>query len=181
MRFAERGAWLWAPAVFLVDFAAKRLVMANSARLEPPLEVLGNFLRLADVRNPGAAMGLAFGGRPFLVAVSLVAVVVLAVLYLRTPAKRFVRRGAVAAILGGALGNLVDRIFYHGFVVDFIDVGIGAHRFYTFNVADMGVSLGGTLLFLSLWRADRDTASPVAPGPVSPSAAPAPEVDDDAV
>ena len=48
------------------------------------------------------------------------------------------------------MGNLVDRIFYDGLVVDFIDVGLGTHRFYTFNVADMGVSIGGALLFLCL-------------------------------
>ena len=63
----------------------------------------------------------------------------------------------MAAILGGALGNLVDRIFYGGLVVDFIDVGIGTHRFYTFNVADMGVTVGGALLFLCiLLRGRRD-------------------------
>jgi signal peptidase II len=180
-RFAERAAWLWLPAVLLLDFLTKRLVLANSLRLDPPVEVLGTVFRLTDVRNPGAAMGLAFGGRPFLVTVSVVAVVVLTILYLRTPARRYVRRGAVAAILGGALGNLVDRIFYNGFVVDFIDLGFGAHRFYTFNVADMGVSLGGAVLFLSLWRADRDEVSGGESVPDPVPSAPAPEDPDHAV
>ena len=176
-RFAERAAWLWTPAVLLVDLVTKRLVLANSARLDTPVEVLGNFFRLTDVRNPGAAMGLAFGGRSFLVGVSIVAVIVLTLLFLRTPSHRFVRRGAVAAILGGALGNLVDRVFYGGYVVDFIDLGLGAHRFYTFNVADMGVSLGGAVLFLSLWRADREDDAASEPEPV-PATQPSEGVDD---
>ena len=48
------------------------------------------------------------------------------------------------------MGNLIDRIFYDGRVVDFIDVGIGTNRFYTFNVADIGVTIGGALLFLCI-------------------------------
>jgi signal peptidase II len=71
-------------------------------------------------------------------------------LYRTTDPGLKIRRGAMAAILGGAVGNLIDRIFYGGYVVDFIDVGLGDHRFYTFNVADMGVTVGGTLLFLCI-------------------------------
>jgi len=62
----------------------------------------------------------------------------------------------MSAILGGAVGNLIDRIFYDGRVVDFIDVGIGTHRFYTFNVADIGVTVGGTLLFLCILMEKED-------------------------
>ena len=73
----------------------------------------------------------------------------------------------MAAILGGAMGNLVDRIFYGGHVVDFIDVGIGTHRFYTFNVADMGVSVGGVVLFLCILLDGR--ATPPRPDDLGPT------------
>ncbi|MDO9693570.1 MAG: signal peptidase II [Candidatus Latescibacteria bacterium] len=166
--------WLLAPLLLAVDFVTKRLVLANAERLTRPVEVLGDVARFAYVRNPGAAMGLPLGGRGFLIGVSLLAAVVLALLYRRTDPRQRLRRGALAAILGGALGNLVDRIFYGGLVVDFIDLGIGAHRFYTFNVADMGVTLGGAVLFFSLWREDRSagagraaTAGPATAGPVA--------------
>ncbi len=126
-RFPSREPWLWAPLVFLADLASKRLVLANADVLRRKVEILGDFFRLAYVRNPGAAMGLFHGGRPFLIAVSAVASIVLLMLYRRTPAELRLRRGALAVILGGALVNLVYRFFYCGFVVDFeVDRGEGA-------------------------------------------------------
>ncbi len=165
--------------MLLVDFATKRLVLDGADRLIPPVEILGEFARFTYVRNPGAAMGLFLGGRTPLIVVSLVAAVALVLLYRHTQPRLTVRRCAVAAILGGALGNLIDRIFYDGLVVDFIDLGIGASRFYTFNVADMGVTLGGTVLFLSLWRESRaEEAKTPSPSdqtpPADPTDAPAP-------
>lgn len=152
--------WLLAPAVLVADFATKRLVLSHADRLSHTVSLVGDYARLALVRNPGAAMGLPLGGRLLLITVSLVAAVVLVLLYRRTPPDARVRRGALAAILGGALGNLVDRVFYNGLVVDFIDLGWGTHRFYTFNVADMGVTLGGLALFVSLWRESPRTQTP---------------------
>lgn len=142
--------WMWAPLVFILDFVSKRAVLANEAVLRSKVTVIGDFLRFIYVRNPGSAMGLFPVGRYVLVGISLAASVFLIYLYRSTDPGLKIRKGAMAAILGGALGNLVDRIFYNGHVVDFIDVGIGTHRFYTFNVADMGVTVGGTLLFLCI-------------------------------
>jgi len=157
-RYAGFLPALWAPAVLAADFFAKRIVLAHAEALQQKVEVLGNLVRFTLVRNPGAAMGLFPVGRPVLIGVSILASVFLIFLFLRSNPRRCVRRGALAAILGGALGNLVDRLFYDGLVVDFIDLGIGASRFYTFNVADMGVTLGGTVLFLSLLRESRQKA-----------------------
>jgi len=148
--------WLWTPVVLLVDFVTKRLVLAHADQLMDHVAVIGSVARFTYVRNPGAAMGLVFGGRTLLIIISAVAAVALVLLYRHTAPRLAIRRCAVAAILGGALGNLVDRVFYDGLVVDFIDLGIGVHRFYTFNVADMGVTLGGLVLFLSLWREGRE-------------------------
>jgi len=142
--------WLWAPLVFILDFVTKRAVLANEAVLRAKVSVIGEFLRFVYVRNPGSAMGLFPVGRVVLVGISVAASVFLIFLYRTTDSRLVIRRAAMAAILGGAMGNLVDRIFYSGHVVDFIDVGIGTHRFYTFNVADMGVTVGGTLLFLCI-------------------------------
>ncbi len=142
--------WLWAPIVFILDFISKRIVLANETTLRSKVQVIGDLVRFIYVRNPGSAMGLFPVGRWALVGISVIASVFLVYLYRTTDSRLKIRLGAMAAILGGALGNLVDRIFYGGHVVDFIDVGIGTHRFYTFNVADMGVTVGGTLLFLCI-------------------------------
>jgi signal peptidase II len=142
--------WVWAPLVLIVDFASKRAVLANEAALRAKISIIGDFLRFIYVRNPGSAMGLFPVGRYVLVGISLLASLFLIYLYRTTDPRLKVRLGAMAAILGGAVGNLIDRVFYNGHVVDFIDVGIGTHRFFTFNVADMGVTVGGTLLFLCI-------------------------------
>jgi signal peptidase II len=61
---------------------------------------------------------------------------------------------AIALVTGGALGNLVDRVRWARGVVDFIDVGLAGWRFWTFNVADIGVTCGAILLAIILWRED---------------------------
>lgn len=149
--------WCWAPFVLVVDFVTKRAVLANEEALRSRVDILGDLVRFAYVRNPGSAMGLFPVGRGVLITVSLLASVFLVYLYLHTRPRHPVRLGAMAAILGGALGNLIDRVFYGGLVVDFIDLGIGGHRFYTFNVADMGVTLGGAVLFLCILLEGRRT------------------------
>jgi signal peptidase II len=145
-----RQPWLWAPLVLVVDFVTKRLVLRHEDALRAKIDVLGEFARFIFVRNPGSAMGLFPVGRWALVGISLAAAVFIVWLYRTTPEHLRVRRAAMAAILGGALGNLIDRVFYGGLVVDFIDLGVGQRRFYTFNVADIGVSVGGAVLFLCL-------------------------------
>ncbi|MCP4293518.1 MAG: signal peptidase II [bacterium] len=142
--------WIWAVLVLVTDFVSKRLVLANETMLRGRMEVLGDFLRFVYVRNPGSAMGLFPVGRVFLVTVSFAASIFLIYLYRTTDPTLRWRKAAMAAILGGAVGNLIDRVFYNGLVVDFIDVGLGMKRFYTFNIADVGVSIGGAILFLCI-------------------------------
>jgi len=127
------------------------MVLANRDILMQRVEVIGDFARFIYVRNPGAAMGIFPGGRIFLVTISLLMSIVLIFVWRKISPENKVQRAALSAIWGGAVGNLIDRVFYDGLVVDFIDLGIGTHRFFTFNVADIGVSIGGTILFISLW------------------------------
>lgn len=144
-------AWMWAAGIWLVDLLSKRIVLQHADALRfDRVEVLGDFFRLAYVRNPGAAMGLTPFGRWALVAISAGAAVLLIWFLTVTPGRQRWRRLAMGLILGGAVGNLVDRLFYDGLVVDFLDFGIGPHRFWTFNVADVGVTCGGALLLICL-------------------------------
>jgi signal peptidase II len=79
------------------------------------------------------------------------------------PRGDLVRHLALGSVAGGAIGNLVDRVRGSQGVVDFIDVGIGATRWPTFNVADIGVSCGAVVLAISLWREDRSRDPASAP------------------
>jgi len=144
--------------VVLVDVvtkaAAERLLLPRGI----PHEVLGNGLRFTLVYNPGAAFGLNLGpqSRWIFAVLTLVALVILARLYRTTRLGDTTRTVALALVCAGALGNLFDRVRSFFGVVDFIDVGVGAARWPTFNVADLAVSVGATLLAWVLWQEDRE-------------------------
>jgi signal peptidase II len=119
--------------------------------------VIGEFVRLTHIYNPGAAFGLSIGAysRPFFLALTLLALVALIVILLRTPASNRAGVLSITAILGGALGNLFNRLWIERGVVDWIDVGVGATRWPAFNLADSAVTLGAIGLALSFWTEDR--------------------------
>ncbi len=107
------------------------------------VSVIGDFVRLHYVHNSGAAFGLFSGpgSRYYFVAISIISVAVILYLIL---SGRYVFKGsriAFGMVLGGALGNLVDRIWLAE-VIDFVDMGFGVNRWPTYNVADIGVTLG---------------------------------------
>jgi signal peptidase II len=150
-----------AAAVLTIDQATKG---AASSHLIPgePVPILGQFLRLTLVHNTGAAFGLFPGSRLPFILISVLAIVVVLFLFARDAYRSFMNRVLLGCILGGALGNLVDRVRW-GRVVDFIDVGLGALRWPVFNVADSAVTLGVILLAWNLARSgrtDTDLESP---------------------
>ena len=142
--------------VAAVDVVTKYLAHTRLAR-HMPIDVVGEVVRIALAYNPGAAFGLHVGSYSRLVftVVTLVALVVLGRMYQETRPGDWVRVVALGLISGGALGNLINRFWSARGVVDFIDVGIGEVRWPTFNVADIGVSIGAVLLAWALWRQDR--------------------------
>ncbi|NIR51805.1 signal peptidase II [candidate division KSB1 bacterium] len=108
-------------------------------------QILGDWLRLTYIENPGMAFGIQFGGQKFFTIFAMIATVVIFIYIVRARTERLPLRLALALILGGAIGNLVDRFLY-GKVVDFIDVGIGDTRWPIFNFADSAVTLGMIIL-----------------------------------
>lgn len=142
--------------LILADCSTKKLVEAELAGNPGPHAVLGDYLRFTLAYNSGAALDLSFGSwsRVVFSCVALLAVALLLNFYRRTPPNAVLRASALALVAGGALGNLIDRLRSPLGVVDFIDVGIGDSRFYTFNVADMGVTVGAILLAIVLFRED---------------------------
>ena len=102
------------------------------------------FLQLVSVRNEGAAFGLfkGFGNTPFII-ISFVAIIVVTYLMARTKEDRF----GLSLILGGAAGNLIDRIVF-GNVTDFVDVFVGRFHWPAFNIADSALTVGIIILLL---------------------------------
>ena len=142
---------LCAAFVLAFDQVTKEAV-SSRLLLSEPVPVLGDFVRLTLVHNTGAAFGLFPGSRlPFIV-VSLLAIAVVLYLVTREAYRGLPQRVLLGCILGGAIGNLVDRVRL-GWVVDFIDVGLGSARWPVFNVADSAVTVGVILLAWYLSRA----------------------------
>jgi signal peptidase II len=128
--------------------------------------IIGDFLRITFIENPGMAFGIDVGGKLFLTIFSIVASIGIFIYLFKIRQEALVIRVALALILGGAIGNLIDRVFYgvifgegslfYGKVVDFIDVdffnidflGYHINRFPVFNVADSAVSIGVVMLLL---------------------------------
>jgi signal peptidase II len=161
------GFLLPAAVVVVLDQLTKQFFWRNGQNYD----VIDGFVRITLVKNSGAAFGLFQGGRVFFIAASVVAVVFILYVGLRLPKSDWQRRLLLGAILGGAIGNLIDRV-YAGSVIDFIDIGVGVHRWPVFNVADMGVSVGATLLLLYLMRSPsaKERAVDVAEGDATPPA-----------
>jgi signal peptidase II len=150
--------WTIFLSIVLVDVATKRLAVAA---LTPyvPQNVMDDVLRFTLAFNSGGAMSLSLGpsSRWWFTLLSLATLVVLAFMYKQSSPDARLQIASLALICGGAVGNLIDRIRSPRGVVDFIDIGIGAHRFWTFNVADMAVTIGtATLTWILCMRATTD-------------------------
>ena len=157
--FAQKARWFWPVLATLVlgDCTTKELVVAELAGNPGPHPLVGEWVRLTLAYNPGATMNLSLGSSSRFVfsLVALAAVMILLQLYRRTPSDGVLRATSLALVAGGALGNLIDRVRSARGVVDFIDIGFGDTRFWTFNLADIGVTVGVLLLAFVLWREDR--------------------------
>jgi signal peptidase II len=159
---AERRVfWTAALVIVVLDLITKLIAEATLLRT-PGVSVLGDWFQLRLVYNPGAAFGLHLGpySRWIFFTIALVAVFVLHRMSRSSPPGDWFRQLALGLVAGGAAGNLVDRIRSGRGVVDFFDVGIGALRWPTFNVADIAVSCGAIALVISMWREDSQRPQP---------------------
>jgi signal peptidase II len=161
-RAATRSRARWpiflglAAAVVIVDQLTKAWLVSFLAPGER-IQVIGDYVRLIHTQNTGALFGL-FRDQAMFFAIVSIGVVGAIVLFHHTSGRNSLLSVALGLLLGGALGNMADR-FRIGYVVDFVDVGIGNLRFYTFNVADSAISLAILLLLISAF-VSRDEARP---------------------
>jgi signal peptidase II len=175
-RNSAAAFWAVVAAVTAADVFTKW--WAESA-LRPqgyPRNVAGEWLRMTLVYNPGAAFGLNVGehSRWVFMALTVIALGILGRLYMNTRDGDMSRSVALALVCAGALGNLIDRVRSDRGVVDFIDIGVNATRWPTFNVADMAVSSGAVLLAYVLWYQDQQDSAASLARPEGGAAAPVP-------
>lgn len=169
-RFSNaRLFWPTAAIVILLDQVTKQMAVANLWPPHIPHRVLGDFLRFTLAFNPGAAFSMSLGehSRYIFGGFAIIALFILFRLYRQSLPGDRTRVLALALAWGGAAGNLIDRFRARASVVDFIDIGIGNVRFWTFNIADTAVTVGAVLLAIVLWKEDTAEAQAAAARPAT--------------
>src|SRR3989442_8783722 len=145
-----------AVVVFALDRVTKAWVSENIP-LGTARPIVGDYVRIVHAQNTGAAFGLLPERTTLLSVLSVVAVLAIVYYYRQIASSSWLVSATLGMQLGGAFGNLLDRVT-QGYVVDFVDVGGGEVRFWAFNVADSSV-VGGIILFtLCLWEEWAGTA-----------------------
>lgn len=155
------GFYLIALAIVLTDQATKAIVV-RSMRLGQSIPIVPGYFDLTFVLNPGAAFSLLATlperiRSPFFILISVAAAVLIVVYRARHLRGHRLATVSLGLILGGAVGNLIDRIRY-GVVVDFLDAHVHQYHWPVFNVADSAISVGVTLLLIEMlleWRRER--------------------------
>lgn len=131
------------------DQLLKNWVVANF-KFNTRVEVIGDWLRIDFIHNGGGLFGILQGSAPVFAIVTIVVVLVLVALETGSGWRSWLVTATLGLLLGGAIGNFVDRIQF-GYVVDFADIGIGTWRFpYIFNIADAAVTCA-ILLMIVIW------------------------------
>jgi signal peptidase II len=142
---------LIALALIAADRVSKMLV--DGMDLAVPHQLIGSLLQIIRGENSGGLFGIVQGSAPLLAALSIGVIVALVIYHERERLPQVTPLTVgVGLLIGGAIGNLIDRLAF-GYVLDFIDVGVGTLRFWTFNIADAGISFGIVILLVdTLWR-----------------------------
>ena len=159
--------FLWIIPLTVVIDQLSKFAVRGSMTLYQSDPLLGDFFRLTYIHNSGAAFGLNMGSPLLHTLVSIVALGALVYLYRTLQEDERLLQAALCLVLGGAVGNIIDRL-YLGEVVDFFDFGFGDLRWPIFNCADSFITVGVILLALGYSRRDEKVATEQSPVSSSP-------------
>jgi signal peptidase II len=141
--------YLLALVIIAIDQITKILIVKNM-ELGESIQVIENFLHITSHRNTGAAWGILAGQMWFFYIVTVIVVIGL-IYYIQTMARTHILLGiSLGLMLGGAIGNFIDRLFRKE-VVDFVDTYIFGYNFPVFNVADSALTVGVILLMIFMF------------------------------
>ncbi|MBJ6363176.1 signal peptidase II [Paenibacillus sp. GCM10012307] len=133
--------------VFIVDWITKK-VIATNLQIGDKISVIGNFFVITSHRNKGAAFGILEGQRIFFLIITVIVVAgIIWYIYVNRKSGKPMLLSALGLVLGGAVGNFLDRALY-GEVVDFLQFTFGSYIFPIFNVADSAIVCGVGLILL---------------------------------
>ena len=138
--------------MLILDWVTKWLVQTHISQITEVIPIIPGFFNLRHDRNTGAAFGVLAGHRVLLILITIAALAFIFVYYLRFRESRWMQV-SLGFLLGGAIGNFIDRIRL-GEVVDFLQFGIASKKLFwpTFNIADVSVCIGAGMLIVYLFR-----------------------------
>ena len=150
----SRARWLWLTLIIVLLDRATKAVIELFTTEGWRRELVPNVIYLVHSRNPGIAFGVFADSaspetRIFLIMSSLVVMVLIAWMLLSGKSSSFLGSAGLALLLGGAGGNVVDRIL-HGAVTDFFEVWFGTYHYPAFNVADSAITIGAVFIVLDV-------------------------------
>lgn len=133
-------------SVLMIDLATK-ITVQTSLELHRQIPIIENFFYITYAKNTGAAWSMLSGRQFFLVAISIVGIIMFLYMYFKTPVQDKFGKVCISLMIAGAAGNLIDRATL-GYVRDFLDFVIFGYDFPIFNVADMALCIGIVLLLV---------------------------------
>ncbi len=145
---------VWVAAAVLVGDQVTKVLVRELLPLHTSVTIVPGFVDLTHVRNTGAAFGILNAAEfPFksvmILLVAVAALMAIAAYAARLAPEERMARAGLALILGGAVGNLIDRVTT-GYVVDFVDVYWRGYHFWAFNVADAAITIGASAMVLEM-------------------------------
>lgn len=137
--------------IFIIIDQLSKIIVVNNLTNNKSIEVIKSFFYLTYTNNKGAAFSILTGRRILLILVALVVIGVLIYYVRKNKIEGKVNKIALSLVIGGSIGNLIDRIL-RGAVIDFIDVKIFGYNFPIFNLADTFIVIGVFLLIIEMFR-----------------------------
>lgn len=141
--------------IFIAIDICSKLVINKYLSINESIKIINNFINITHVRNTGVAWSL-FNNQTILVLIVSIIVIIGIILYIKNnkPTNN-VEKLSYSLILGGAIGNLIERLIY-GYVTDFIDIKIFNYNYPIFNLADTFIVIGVIFLIIITWRCEHD-------------------------
>lgn len=137
--------------IFIIIDQVSKIIVVNNLTNNKSIEVIKSFFYLTYTNNKGAAFSILTGRRILLILVALIVIGVLIYYVRKNKIEGKVNKIALSLVIGGSIGNLIDRIL-RGAVVDFIDIKIFGYNFPIFNLADTFIVIGVFLLIIEMFR-----------------------------